>query len=79
MAALVRDGFGLLALVALFMMLVNLSERRAPRWLRRRGFPPPLYVETKEGRERLTRLMRARSRRSRADDHCGGGSESGVP
>jgi hypothetical protein len=36
MALVLRDGLALLALVALFVVLVNQSERTAPRWLRRR-------------------------------------------
>jgi hypothetical protein len=51
----------LLVLVGLFLMFVNMSERNAPRWLRRRGYPPPLYLETREGRRRLKRLMRERA------------------
>jgi hypothetical protein len=51
MAVLVRDGLGLLALVVLFAIFVNTSERTTPRSLRRRGYPPPLYLETKEGRQ----------------------------
>jgi hypothetical protein len=58
MAVLVRDGLGLLALVLLFAIAVNASERTTPRWLRRRGYLPPLYLETKEGRRRLQYLMR---------------------
>ena len=57
MALLVRDGLGLLVLVGLFLMFVNMSERTVPRWLRRSGYPPPLYLETKAGRRRLKRLM----------------------
>jgi hypothetical protein len=57
MALLVRDALGLLVLVGLFLMFVNMSERTVPRWLRRRGYPPPLYLETKEGRRRWKRLM----------------------
>jgi hypothetical protein len=57
MALLVRDVLGLLVLVGRFLMLVNMSERSVPRWLRRRGYPPPLSLETKEGRRRLKRVM----------------------
>ena len=56
MALVLRDGLALLALVALFVVRVNQSERTAPRWLRRRGYPPGLYLETKEGRRRLKQL-----------------------
>jgi hypothetical protein len=38
-----------------------MSEQNAPRWLRRRGYPPPLYLETKEGRRRLKQLMADRA------------------
>ena len=67
MAVLLRDGLGLLALVALFAITVNASERTTPRWLRRRGYPPPLYLETKEGRRRLQQLMRDRPRQTPDD------------
>jgi hypothetical protein len=62
MALLVRDALGLLVLVGLFLVFVNQSERTVPRWLRRRGWPPPLSLETKEGRRRLKRLMTGRGR-----------------
>lgn len=61
MAVLVRDALGLLLLVGLFLVFVNQSERTVPRWLRRRGWPPPLSLETKEGRRRLKRLMEYRT------------------
>ena len=61
MAQLVRDALGLLVLVGLFLVFVNQSERTVPRWLRRRGWPPPLSLETKEGRRRLKRLMADRA------------------
>ena len=48
MALLVPDPLGLLVLVGLFVMFVNMSERTGPRWLRRRGYPPPLYLETRK-------------------------------
>jgi hypothetical protein len=67
-AVLLRDGLGLLALVALFMIAVNTSERTTPRWLRRRGYPPPLYLETKEGRRRLQQLIRKRPRQNPDDE-----------
>ena len=60
MALLVRDALGFVALVALFVIAVNQSERTMPRWLRRRGYPPPLYLQSKEGRQRLTQLIRGR-------------------
>jgi hypothetical protein len=61
MAVLVRDVLGLLVLVGLFLVFVNQSERTVPRWLRRRGWPPPLSLETKEGRRRLKCLMSDRA------------------
>jgi hypothetical protein len=61
MALLVRDALGLLVLIGLFLMFVNMSEQTVPRWLRRRGYPPPLYLETKEGRRRLKQLMADRA------------------
>jgi hypothetical protein len=69
MAVLLRDALALIALVALFALMVNQSERRTPRWLRRRGYPPPVYLETKEGRRPLRRLMgdRAHERGSDSD------------
>jgi hypothetical protein len=57
MALLVRDVLGVLVLVGLFLVFVNSSERNVPRWLRRRGIPPPLSIRTKEGRRRLKALM----------------------
>ena len=62
MALLASDALGFVALVALFVIVVNQSERTMPRWLRRRGYPPPLYLHTKEGRQRLTQLIRGRHR-----------------
>jgi hypothetical protein len=67
-AVIVRDALGVLVFLAFFAILVSSSERTAPRWLRRRGYPPPLYLQTKEGRERLRRLMRERPRRNTHDD-----------
>ena len=61
MAVLVRDALGLLVLVGLFLVFVNQSEQTVPRWLRRRGWPPALSLETKEGRRRLKRLMADRA------------------
>jgi hypothetical protein len=72
MALLARDILGLLVLVGLFLAFVNMSERTVPRWLRRRGYPPPLYLETTEGRRRLKALMgervHERTPEARADD-----------
>jgi hypothetical protein len=48
MSVLVRDGLGVVALIALFALAVYQSERRTPRWLRRRGYPPPLYLERRK-------------------------------
>ncbi len=68
MALLVRDVLGLLVLVVLFLVFVNQSERSVPRWLRRRGWPPPLSLETKEGRRRLKRLMANRADERAAEE-----------
>ena len=68
MALLVRDVLGLLVLVVLFLVFVNQSERTVPRWLRRRGWPPPLSLETKEGRRRLKRLMANRADERAAEE-----------
>jgi hypothetical protein len=61
MAIAMRDALGLLVLVGLFLVFVNQSEQTVPRWLRRRGWPPPLSLETEEGRRRLKRLMADRA------------------
>jgi hypothetical protein len=74
MALLVRDVLGLLVLVGLFLVFVNQSERTVPRWLRRRGWPPPLSLETKEGRRRLKRLMAGRPDERAAEERFGSDS-----
>jgi hypothetical protein len=67
MAVMVRDVLGSLVLIALFVIFVNASERTPPKWLRPGG-SPLLWLQTKEGRERLRRVMQQRSREDGQDE-----------